>query len=311
MNQDYSLDVSIVIVNFNTKNITLNCLSSVIESTQGVQYELIVVDNASTDGSIEAITKFDTKGIRLKFIKNLANVGFAAGNNQGTKEAGGKYILFLNSDTLVKNNVVKNVFDHLEANSKLGAAGVKIVGVDGNIQEAGGYFPTLTRVFSWMTIQDLPFVDGIIKPFHPLKKKSFTKNVGFFEKQQKLDWLIGAFMFVRKSVLDQVKGWDEDYFMYTEDVDLCYKIKNAGYEIVYLPDLQITHLGGASSASSEFPLVNEYKGIKTFYKKHYPVWQFPILRLMLKIGALGRMILFAILEGRQTAHIYAKAFKTA
>ncbi len=305
------IDVSVVIVNYNTKDITLDCINSLLQHTQQISFEIIVVDNGSTDGFVEAVKKIKSDKATIVPIANKDNPGFAFANNQGLKVAQGKYVLFLNSDTLVKDNVVGNVFSWLEKNTHIAVAGVKIVGKDDKLQEAGGYFPSLLRVFSWMTIQDLPLVDSIIKPFHPLKKKSAFANNSFFEKQQYLDWIIGAFVFVRKQVIDEVGGWDASYFMYTEDTDLCFRIKKAGYKIVYLPAFQITHLGGASSGSAEFPLINEYKGVKTFYKKHYPAWQMPLLRLILKIGALGRMLVLGILEGGQSAKIYAKAFKTA
>lgn len=306
-----NIDVSIVVVSFNTKDITLDCLHSVLKNTAGIKYEIIVIDNASTDGSIESIKKLTSKNPTIYLIENKHNVGFAAANNQGTQRAKGKYVLFLNSDTVIETNVVGELKTWMDQNKEVGASGVKIIGKDSRLQEAGGYFPTLPRVFSWMTIQDLPFIDSLIKPFHPLKKKSLTKNDSFFDKRQELDWIIGAFIFVRSEIVTEIDGWSEDYFMYTEDVDLCFKIRSKGYKIVYLPDWQITHLGGASSKSREFPLLSEYKSIKLFYKKHYPRWQYPILQLLLKIGALGRILLFGILEGKESAKIYAKAFKEA
>jgi GT2 family glycosyltransferase len=115
----------------------------------------------------------------------------------------------------------------------------------------------------------------------------------------------------RREVLRAVDTWDESYFMYFEEIDLCYRIKRLGLETWFLPKWNIIHYGGASSKTSEFSLLSEYKGIKSFYKKFYPSWQYPILRLLLKIGALGRIMLFGILEGRESAKIYAKAFRIA
>jgi len=270
------VDVSIVIISFNTKDITIDCLTSVIKNTEGINCEIVVVDNNSQDGSVEAIKKINAKFPGLRIIENKTNPGFAAGNNQGTKVSKGRYVLFLNSDTVVSSNVIGELTNWMDDNKDIGASSVKIIGKDGQVQETGGYFPTLPRVFSWMTIQDLPFVDTLIKPFHPLKRKSLANNENFFTHTQYLDWLIGAFIFVRKEIIDEVGGWSEDYFMYTEDVDLCFKIREKGYIIVYLPNWQITHLGGASSKSREFPLLSEYQSIKLFYKKHYPGWQFPV-----------------------------------
>jgi hypothetical protein len=153
-------------------------------------------------------------------------------------------------------------------------------------------------------------VDKIISPFHPLhSKSSFSKGEDFYKKKRDLDWVTGAFLLTRKNVLTEVGGWDETYFMYVEEVDLCFKIKNLGYRVLFDPKWSIIHLGGKSSTSSEFPLINEYKGICKFYKKFYPAWQYPFLRLFLKVGAIGRIVLFAILGRMGESKIYAKAFK--
>ncbi|MBX4205802.1 glycosyltransferase family 2 protein [Candidatus Microgenomates bacterium] len=304
-----NIDTSVVIVNFNTKDITLNCIESVIKNTKDINFEIVIVDNGSTDGFVEEIKKKTYKN--LKIIANKENKGFAEGNNQGTKSSTGRYVFFLNSDTVVNNNVIGELTRWMDQNPNVGISGCKLIGTDGFMQEPGGYFPSLLSVFSWMTIQDLPLVDRVIKPFHPLKKKAFVKGNKFFTKKQNLDWIIGADMFVRRDVLNQIGGWDNSYFMYTEDVDLCFRAKKRGWQVSYLPNWEIIHLGGASSGSIEFPLVSEYKSIKLFYQKHYPKWQYPIARLFLKLGALGRVILLGILEGRQSAAIYAKAFKVS
>jgi GT2 family glycosyltransferase len=304
------MDLSIVIVSFNTKDLTLQSIESVVKKTRGIKYEIIVVDNGSKDGSVEKLKKLTISHQSLIILQNEENLGFAVANNQGAKKAKGKYLLFLNSDTLIKDNVLGEMVNWMDKYPKVGVASCALKNKDGSDQGTGGYSPTLLRVFSWMTIQDIPLVDEVIKPFHPLHKKSFSTGTRFYEKQRKLDWVSGAFMLIRKEAYQQVKAWDEKYFMYTEEVDLCYRIKKLGWEIWYLPDWSIIHLGGASS-TVEFPILSEYKGVKRFYRKFYPKWQYPILRLLLRIGALGRIILFAILEGKETAKIYVKAFQQA
>jgi GT2 family glycosyltransferase len=201
---------------------------------------------------------------------------------------------------------------YMEKNPKAGIVSCALKGKDGKFQATGGYFPSLLRVASWMFfLDDIPILDKLIKPFHPMHEKSFFyKGEGFFKKESPRDWVTGAFFLMRRKVLDEVGVLDEDYFMYTEEVDLCFRAKKAGWEVWYLPRWSIVHLGGASSVS-EFPIVSEYKGVKTFYKKHMPPWQTPILRILLKKGALLRMILFGLLKGGQWAKIYAKAFRLA
>ena len=304
------IDLTIIIISFNTKELLSNCVESVFEKTRNINYEVIVVDNASKDGSVKALDKRIKSPVCIKIIKNKLNVGFASANNQGLRKAQGRYILLLNSDTILKDNVLGEFTHWMDQNLEVGIATCALKNQNGSFQGSGGFFPTLARVFSWMTIQDIPGVDWVIKPFHPLHSKSFGLGSNFYERQREMDWITGAFFFMRRDVLKQVGLLDENYFMYVEELDYCFRAKKKGWKVYYLPQWEIIHLGGASS-TSEFALLSEYKGIKLFYKKYYPAWQFPVLRLLLKFGALGRIILFGILEGPSSAKIYAKAFLSA
>lgn len=301
------MDLSIVIVSFNTRELTVECIRSIRKNTKDIDYEIVVIDNASTDNSVKAL-----KDLNITLVRNKENIGFAGANNQGIEKAQGRYVLFLNSDTVIENNVLGEMVKWMDENSLVGLSSCMLKNKDGSIQPTGGYFPSLLTVFSWMTIQDFPLVDLLIKPFHPMHTRSFFgKGDSFYKKPRELDWVTGAFLLTRKKILDEVGDWDRDYFMYVEEVDLCYRIKRAGWKVAYNPAWSINHLGGASSETREFPLIHEYKGIKRFYKKFYPSWQFPILRFFLKLGALGRVVLFGILEGKEAADVYVKAFKLA
>lgn len=297
-------DLSIIIVSFNTKELVLSAINSIKKNTKDINLEIIVVDNASTDGSPEAISNLG--GVKL--IRNKNNIGFAGANNQGIRIAKGRYVLLLNSDTIISENLLKEMVLWMDRKSKAGAATCSLKNKDGSIQGTGGFFPTLPRVFSWMTIQDLPFIDRLIKPFHPAKSKSFAGETEFYKKQRELDWITGAFMLIRKDVFEKAGLFDEDYFMYVEDVDFCYRVKGQNWEIWYLPQWSIIHYGGASG-STRLSVLSEFEGLKKFYKKYYPKWQYPVLRTLLKIGSLGRIMLFGILEGPDSAKIYARAFR--
>lgn len=293
------VDLSIVIVSFNTKALLSSCIDSILKYTKNIKFEIVVVDNNSEDGSAETAKKL---GARV--IKNKSNLGFAMANNQGLKISKGKYILFLNSDTLISSNVLSDMIVFLDQNPKAGIATCSLLFKNGNLQSTGGYFPTLPRVFMWMMfLDDIPWFDMMITSYHPHKN--------YFKSFHKQDWVTGAFLLTKRGILDRIGGWDESYFMYVEEVDLCFRIKKLGYEVWYSPIWNIIHYGGASSKTNELSLISEYEGVKKFYKKHYPLWQFPILRIILKIGALGRMVLFGILEGVNSAKIYAKAFMVA
>ncbi len=299
------MDISIIIVSYNTERLLKECIESIIKNTKGIKYEIIVVDNNSNDGSVSVAKK-----LKVKVIKNRQNMGFTKGNNQGIEVAKGEYILLLNSDTLISDNTLGEVVNYMKVHPEVGIATCALKNSDGSLQGTGGYFPTLLRVFSWMTIAGVPFVDLIIKPFHPMHEKSFLRGDGFYKKERDLDWVTGAFLLGRKKVFGESGGLDEDYFMYGEDVDFCFKAKEKGWKVKYLPKFSIIHYGGASS-TREFPLLSEYKGIKIFYKKHYPEWQYPILRILLKVGSLIRMLMLGLLEGGESVKIYAKAFGQA
>jgi len=302
------MKTSIIILNYNTKDITLNCIKSILKNTRNVNYEIVLIDNASRDGSVKMLSEFSSKHKNIKFIKNKKNLGFAKGNNVGIKKAKGEYILLLNSDTIIDSNVISGMTEWMDRHLEVGISSCKLLNKDGSVQGTGGYFPILHRVFAWMTIEDIPGMENIIKPFHPLRSKFFYKNDKFYSKAREIDWLTGAFLFVRKKVFEQVGFIDEDYFMYTEDTDFCYRAKTAGWKVMYLPRWSIIHLGGQSS-TSEFPIVSEYKSVKLFYKKHYPSWQMPLLILFLKLGAFLRMVLFAILMRKEGISTYANAFR--
>jgi GT2 family glycosyltransferase len=263
------IDLSIIIVNYKTPELVRDCVKSIKKHTTGIKYEVIVMDNS------------------------INNIGFTKANNLGLKKAKGEYVLFLNSDTYIDSNVLSGMVKWMETNPKIGISTCKLKNRDGSPQTTGGYFPTLPRVLMWMTIQDLPFMDNLFSQFHPHKNKN---------KAYELDWVTGAFLLIRREVLNEIKGFSEDYFMYGDDVDLCFRAKKLGFEVWFNPEFSITHYGGASSVK-EFPLLSEYKGVKIFYKKYYPKWQYPIMRLLLKIGAALRIPFFG--------STYVKAFKEA
>lgn len=297
------LDLSIVIVNYNTPGLTMSCIDSVVKNTKGINFEIILVENSSE----KAIKNYG----KTKIIRNKENIGFAAANNQGMHWAKGRYILLLNSDTVINDNVLGEMIPWMDSNPKVGIASCALKNRDGSLQGTGGYFPTLVRVFSWMTIQDFPFVDNFIKPFHPSKERSFTKNNEFYSKERELDWVTGAFFLIRKDVINDIGYIDEEYFMYTEETDFCYRAKEKGWKVIYNPKWSITHFGGASSKGNAFSILSEFKNVKLFYKKHYPKWQYGILRLILKVGALGRIVILGTIRDRSYIKIYAEAFKKA
>jgi GT2 family glycosyltransferase len=302
------MEVSIIIVSYNTKKLLRDCILSVRKFTKKLDYEVIVVDNNSTDGSIEYIK--DIKD--LKIIQNKRNLGFGQANNQGMKISRGRYILLLNSDTLfIEDSLSKMVF-WMDRHPQVGIASCQLLNPDRTTQPTGGYFPNLLRLFFWANfLDDIPFFGNLIGSYHPREN--------FYKTYRILDWVTGAFVFMRREIYEQIGGFDKDFFMYVEDVDYCWRAKKIGWQIGFVPETSIIHFGGASSTGDtvqfhntygkEASIVGEFKGLVTFYKKHYPAWQLFLLSLILKQAALLRFLVFGIFKNQPVARrIYAKAF---
>lgn len=288
--------VSIIIVSFNTRKLLLSCIESIYEYVH-TPFEIIIVDNNSSDSSVLSVKKLKRQNIHI--ISNTENVGFAKANNQGFKKARGNYILLLNSDTLLTEDCVTPSATYLDSHARTGILSCSLKNEDGSVQPTGGYFPTLFRVFLWISfLDDIPFFNYFFRSFHP-KERIYSKAV-------KLDWITGAYFFMRAELLESVGMLDEDYFMYVEELDYCYRVKEKGWDIDYIPRGNIIHFG-RSSGSNEFAILSELKNLVLFYRKHYSILV-PLLRVVLKIGALGRVVLFAILGESRKRDIYAKAF---
>ncbi len=284
--------LSIVIPSYNTCDLTLNCIKSIYQDKglKNIPFEIIVVDNNSKDNSVKELEKL---GSKIVLIANKDNGGFGKANNQGFKIAQGNYILLLNSDTIVLHSAISQSLDWLCSHPESSICTAQLLNKDKTIQASGGFFPNLGNVFTWcLSLDDLPFVNKIIKPIHPHTPQFYTKDK-FYLSDHRQDWVTGAFLLTRKNLIDKVKGFDESYFMYGEEVELCYRIQQntQNNQVWYLIGPQIIHLGGASATSRLDPILNEYRGILSFFKKHKPLWQYSIVRLLLKINALIRAII--------------------
>lgn len=295
------IDLSIILVSYNTKDYLERCLRNLLVVTQDLSAEIFVVDNVSTDGSPEMV---ENQFPQIQLIKSEKNVGFGAGNNLAIKKAKGRYVLLLNSDIEIKDQeLFSKMIQWMDDHSQAGVSTCALLNPDGSIQGSGGYFPSLFRIFSWMFfLDDIPILNQIMNSYHP---KGLIYN-----KERNLDWVTGAFYMIRAEALKKAGYFDENYFMYVEEVDLSYQIRKAGWQIWYLPQFSLIHYGQVSS-SSEFAITQEFKGLKIYFAKNLPKWQLPWLRFFLKGGALLRVIFLGILKGGKTAKTYVKAFKMA
>ncbi|MEK7581074.1 MAG: glycosyltransferase family 2 protein [Patescibacteria group bacterium] len=296
------MDVTVIIVNWNTKKLLQDCLESIYKFTKGISFEVIVVDNASEDGSQTMVRQ---KFPQVKLIQNKNNAGFATANNQGIREAKGKYIFLLNSDAYLIENSLKKLLEIGDSNKNLGVLCPLLLNEDKSIQQSVGFSPNLWRVFLWMTfIDDLPF-GYLLKPFH-------VDHDAFYKNSQEIDWASGAAILIPKTVIKKAGLLDEKIFMYGEDVEWCYRIKVSGFSNYFSPKTKIIHIGrGSSGKIAKNAFLGEYIGLIYFYKKHRGVISLQLLLVFLKIGALARIFIFSILGRKELAKVYEEAFKVA
>ncbi len=272
------VELSIIIVNYNVKEFLENALISIKKAIEGINAEIFVVDNASEDGSVEMIKQ---KFPEVKLIENDRNLGFAKANNQALKLAQGKYILLINPDTVVQEDTFKVLISFLESNPDCGMVGCKILNPDGTLQLAcRRSFPT-----PWVALTKMIGLSSLFP-----KSKIFARyNLTYLDTEQvtEVDAVSGSFMMIRREVYEQVGGLDEDFFMYGEDIDWCYRIKKAGWKIYYVPYTQIIHFKGESTKRSNIDEIRIfYDAMKIFVKKHYK--EFALLGVILRAGILFR-----------------------
>lgn len=277
------INVSIIIVSYNSGEFLKECIDSIVETLEikesrnkGIEKlrtEIIVVDNNSTDRSVEQV-----KNLKIKIIQNKNNLGFAKANNQGVKIAKGEYILFLNPDTVVLPGAIEQTFNFLKSHNDVGIATCRLELADGTLDESCHRgFPT-----PWNA---LCHFSGLEKLF--TKDKRFSGyTLGYLldnNKPHEVDSCAGAFLMIKRKLGKRLGWWDEDYFWYGEDLDFCYRVKEAGYKVYFLPQVKIIHYGGVtagikkhikgiSKASLETKLrsVKASTGaMKIFYRKHY------------------------------------------
>ncbi len=273
------MELSIIVVNYKTYELTKQTIDSVLRQNANFEYEIILVDNSSQDGSIEKIQS-DFQNIinqgTLKVIINDSNLGFSKANNIGIRNSIGEYILLLNSDTKLDQDCLQKCIEYINRynlenpNKKdiIGALGCKIILPDGKLDHACKRgFPTPSA--------SLHYLLGLDKK-NPAKYGQYDALHLDEDEIGEVDALMGAFMLMPKSVLNEIGLLDETFFMYGEDIDLCYRIKEAGYKIIYYPETKIIHYKGGSSTEKSKPkrrnpktIYDFHDAMWIFYKKHY------------------------------------------
>lgn len=256
------MKLSIVIVSWNARDYLDQCLRSIQTTALDVAPEVIVVDNASTDGSPGLV---EQRFPEVKLVRSPENLGFAKGNNLGLKLATGDYLCLINSDVVLLEGCLQKLLGFMDANPRVGMAGPRILNADRTFQAVAGRMPTLITELAEALFLDRILLVNTLFPGALLKERDLVRT-------RPVDILYGCFWVVRRQALQVVGGLDETYFMYSEDVDWCRRFNRAGWQVVYFPECQAIHYGGASSTREPSRFYVELKKARLLYwQKHHGV----------------------------------------
>ena len=290
-NEDTFLDLSIVIVSYNVRGLLKECLESIYRTTKYIQFEVYVVDNNSSDGTIQMIER---EFPQVKLIANKDNIGFAKANNLAFQKSRGKYILMLNPDTVILQNSLYKIVNYFEQQPNIGAIGCKMLNSDRTLQPSCYNFPTLLEIFG------MYFIGSRI--FSGLKKFDY-------DKVQEVDFVRGAFLALNKQCLEEIGLLDEKLFMFGEETDLCYRMKQRGWKVIYIPDTVIIHHRGKSTEQiSDNMYSQRIRSIIYYFQKNRGKISTFLLRAIIFFGVGLRLLLRGVLEIRN--RILGKKKKT-
>jgi N-acetylglucosaminyl-diphospho-decaprenol L-rhamnosyltransferase len=275
------VDISIIIVSWNVHELLRRCLQSIASQQSSLATgdwrlatETIVVDNASHDGTVEML-RAEFPASRVRVIANSENLGFTRANNQALAIAQGHYLFLLNPDTELRPGALQNMFEYAEQHSRVGMIGPQLFYGDGSLQSSRRRFPTRTTAFLESTILQQWF------PQNRVLTQFYMRDTRDDETIQ-VDWINGSAMFVRREVYDQIGGFDEAFFMYSEELDWCRRAKEADWQIIYLPSAQITHYEGKSSEQVVARRDIYFHSSKVrYYRKYFGAFFAEILRVFL------------------------------
>jgi len=292
---ELKLELSIIILSYNTKKLTVETIESVYKSTnlKISQFEIIVIDNNSTDDSALAVLELVKKYKNLQFIQSNINLGYSKGNNLAAKKAIGTYLLFLNSDIVVHRNAIDKLLEFSKQQKNDFFAGGKLLNSDGTPQPSCGPFYTLFIIFGAL------FLRG---DYWGLTRSSPNKN-------KYIDWVSGACLITKKETFEKLRGFDEGIFMYMEEIDLLYRARLLKIYTHFIADAVFTHLGSASSNGKSYPIQQVFSGFTYFYKKHYSVISIYTLYVMLQLKVLIVIIIGFLIKKPGLVSTYKNAQK--
>jgi hypothetical protein len=253
------LDVSTVIINWNTRDVLRDCLASVYANTKNIAFEVIVVDNASSDGSVDMVR---SEFLQVELIVNVENRGFAAANNQAIAVAKGRYVLLLNSDTVILDGALDKMVAFADSHPEAGIVTCRVLNGDRKLQPTCFMFPSVLNMFLWA---------AYLSRLFPTSRFFGRERMTWWNRDdvREVDVATGCFMLVRCIAIEKVGLLDERFFMYGEETDWCYRFGKTGWKILFTPDAEIVHLGGASTRQAGSEMFLQYiKSMLLFFKKH-------------------------------------------
>lgn len=299
------IDLSTIIVNWRAADVLVECVEALLKATQHTRHQVIVVDNHSRDGSPERVQRAFPQ---VTVLFNPENRGFAKAVNQGLERAEGRYILLLNPDTRVDEKAVERMLAVLETQPEVGAVGPMIVNSDGSYQRSSRRaLPTPARAFYKLAGLAALF------PSHPVFAQYHVGHVSA-DVRQDVEILSGSVLMTRRDVVDQVGGLDERFFLYGEDIDWCYRVGQAGWRIVYLPEARVVHHHRLSSRQAPVRSTYEfYRSMILFYEKHWARRYGPVLRMVTWLGVTlvgGAALAGALLRSAASRCLGRRAYNT-
>ncbi len=250
-------EVSIVIVNYKSEKLVDSCVRSIDTLTKGVNYEIVVVDNSPTRAD------FDVVSMSCRVMHLPTNVGFAAASNVGIQASTAPYVLLLNPDTILVNDAIQTMVSHLTMQPMAGVVGCKLLNEDGSVQLSCRHFPTY-----WTGLFNRYSLFTRLMPSNPFSRGYLLSDFDH-NSVRDVDWVSGACMMIRRKMLADIGLLDEAFFLYSEDVDLCYRAKVAGWKVIYAPTgIVMHHIGGSSASTLRQSIVARHHSLWTYYRKH-------------------------------------------
>jgi len=291
--------ISAVIVSFNTRELTLKCLQTLRAELDGLSAEILVVDNGSTDESVEAVRESFPE---VHVIENGRNTGFGAANNVAMLQSRGRYLLLLNSDAFPRPGAIRTLIAHLDQHPEVGIVGPRLLNEDGSLQPSCFRFPSPLQ--AWLENLWLSACFGHESALGDYRR--WTHN-----SERRVEWIVGACMLLRREVFTEVGGFDERFFMYAEETDWQKRVRDAGWEVSFTPAAEVTHLGGASGASERARINRQFfESLDQYQRKHHGLAGLISLRCAMILGCGLRAALWAIawfVRPRQRALAKSKA----